>query len=248
VPRDADARLKLDYAERWLRDGLAVLQPPLSVYQVSVDMSAALQRLDTLRRAGVAATTTHLLVSAAAKTLAANPQLHQIVAGTTKLRPSRVDIGLSVSGESFVAPVLIIENAGQRSIEDLVQDTAKRTPEARRRDGRMLRVLRRWGWVVPVAAIRRSLLKAAFRSPTFRRKGVGTFQVSTVPVEWAFSATFSTAGVLIGGQVAQRVAVVDGAPAVRPMMALTLSADHGVWDGRSAAMFMVGVKDLLEAE
>ena len=37
---------RLDYAERWLRDGLAVLRPPMSVYQATFDMTIALERLD----------------------------------------------------------------------------------------------------------------------------------------------------------------------------------------------------------
>jgi hypothetical protein len=56
----------LDYADRWLRDGLQVLRPALMVGQITVDMTAALRRLDALRRTGVQATATHLLVRAAA--------------------------------------------------------------------------------------------------------------------------------------------------------------------------------------
>jgi len=65
----------------------------------------ALARFELLRREGVHVGATHLLIQAAAKALAANPQLHQIVAGSKRLRPESVDIGLSVAGETFVAPV-----------------------------------------------------------------------------------------------------------------------------------------------
>ena len=51
----------LDFADRWLRDGLHVLRPALSVHQISVDMTSAGLRLAALRRAGVQATYTHLL-------------------------------------------------------------------------------------------------------------------------------------------------------------------------------------------
>jgi 2-oxoglutarate dehydrogenase E2 component (dihydrolipoamide succinyltransferase) len=71
--------------------------------------------------------------------------------------------------------------------------------------------------------------------------------VSTVPVDWAFTTSFATAGVLFGGQVVSRVVVVDGQPAVRPIMTLTLSGDHGVWDGRAAIRFMSAVKMTLES-
>jgi pyruvate dehydrogenase E2 component (dihydrolipoamide acetyltransferase) len=237
----------LDFAERWLLDGLRVLRPALSVHQSTVDMTNALARLERLRRAGVQATTTHLLVRATARALAANPGLHQIIAGTRRHRPNRVDIGLSVSGDTFVAPVLVIEGADQKSEAEIAAETTRRAPEAREADRRMLGALRRWGWLLPFGFLRRALMKCLFMSPTFRRKGAGTFQVSTVPVDWALTSTFATAGVLVAGQVSSRVVAVDGHPAVRPMLTLTLSGDHGVWDGRAAARFLAAVKSELDA-
>lgn len=239
---------RLDFAERWLRDGLRVLHPALSVVQVSADMTQALRRLDALRRDGVQATPTHLLVRAAACALAANPTLHQMIAGNRRHRPDRVDIGLSVSGETFVTPVLVIEGADRKSIAEIAAETARRAPEAQETDRQMLRLLRRWGWLVPVALVRRAVLRLLFSSAKFRQKGAGTFQVSTVPGDWALTSTFATAGVLIGGQVTSRVVVVGGQPAVRPVMTLTLSGDHGVWDGRAAARFLAAVKADLERD
>lgn len=237
----------LDYAERWLRDGLSVLRPAFSVAQVTVDMTSALRMLEELRQSGVHATTTHLLVRAAARALAANPQLHQIVAGNRRQRPAQVDIGLSVAGESFVAPVLVIEAADRKSVAEIADETSRKTPEVRAADQRMLKALRLWGRLVPFGFLRRGLLKLLFGSATFRRKGAGTFQVSTVPVDWALSSVFSTAGVLIGGQTRSRVIAVEGHPAVRQTMTLTLTGDHGVWDGRAVVRFLAAVKGELES-
>jgi hypothetical protein len=111
----------------------------------------------------------------------------------------------------------------------------------------MIGALRTWGRLVPFGFLRRAILRSLFTSTAFRRKGAGTFQVSMVPVDWALSGSFSTAGVLVGGQTRQRVVVVDGQPAVRPIMNVTLSGDHGVWDGRAAARFLAAVKSDLEA-
>jgi pyruvate/2-oxoglutarate dehydrogenase complex dihydrolipoamide acyltransferase (E2) component len=238
---------RLDYADRWLRDGLRVLRPDLSVLQITVDMTNASTRLAELRRTGVQATATHLLVHAAAQALKANPGVHQLIAGNTRHRPTRVDIGLSVTGETFVAPVLVIEGADTKTVAEIAAETAQRAPEARRADQQMLRMLRRWGWLVPFGFMRRSVLRLLFSNPAFRRKGAGTFQVSTVPVDWAFTTSFATAGVLFGGQMMSRVVVVDGQPAVRPTMTLTLSGDHGVWDGRTALRFVSAVKARLES-
>jgi 2-oxoacid dehydrogenase/acyltransferase catalytic subunit len=239
---------RLDYAERWLRDGLQVLRPPLSVAQVTVDMSQANLRLERLRREGVRASPTHLVVHAAARALAANPPLHQLIAGNRRHRPSQVDIGLSVSGDTFVAPVLVLKGVDQKSIADIAEEVARGAPEVREVDRKLLQLLRRWGWLVPVGFVRRAILRLLFTSPSFRQRGAGTLQVSTVPTDWALTATFASAGVLIAGQVWNRVVAVDGQPAVRPTMTLTFSGDHGMWDGRAVARFLAATKANLEEE
>ena len=237
----------LDFSERWLRDGLRVLRPPQSVVQVKVDMTNATRRLEEFRRAGSLVTATHLVVRAAARALADNRQLHQRVAGTRRTYPDRVDIGLSITGETFVAPVLVIESADKKTLPEIAAEIARRVPEAQAADQRLRRALRKWGWLIPFGFLRRGILRVLFSSAEFRRRGAGTFQVSTVPADWACTTTFSTAGVLMAGQVQSQVVVLDGQPAVRPMMTITLSGDHGVWDGRAAVRFMATVKADLES-
>ena len=237
----------LDFSERWLRDGLRVLRPPQSVVQVTVDMTEAMRRVADYRRAETPVTATHLVVRAAARALAGNRQLHQIVAGTRRTFPDRVDIGLSITGETFVAPVLVIEGADQKTPPEIAAEIARRVPEAQAADQRMRAALKRFGWLVPFGFLRRAILRLLFSSAEFRRRGAGTFQVSTVPADWACTTTFSTAGVLMAGQVHLQVVVVDGQPAVRPTLTLTLSGDHGVWDGRAAVRFMATVKAELES-
>jgi pyruvate dehydrogenase E2 component (dihydrolipoamide acetyltransferase) len=52
------------------------------------------------------------------------------------------------------------------------------------------------------------------------------------------------AAILAVGSIADRVVAVNGQPAVRPMMTLTLSCDHRVADGARAALFL---KDLAQS-
>jgi pyruvate dehydrogenase E2 component (dihydrolipoamide acetyltransferase) len=238
---------RLDWAERWLRDGLRVLRPAVSVLQVSADMTEAVHELERLRRQGVRVSLTHLVIHAAARALADTASVHQIVAGNTRHRPDRVDIGISVTGETFVAPVMVIEGADRKSVADIAEETTRRAPEVQAADRRLINTLRRWGWIVPVGVLRRAILRALFASPAFRQKGAGTFQVSTVPGDWAMTTSFATAGVLVAGQMRPGVVVVDGRPAVRTVMTLTLSGDHAIWDGRAAARFMAAVKSALES-
>jgi pyruvate/2-oxoglutarate dehydrogenase complex dihydrolipoamide acyltransferase (E2) component len=241
-----DATERLDFAERWLRDGLAVLRPSLSVMQVTVDMTQANRRLDEFRRAGARVTATHLLVHATARAFASNRQLHQFIAGNRRHRPGRIDIALSVSGEAFVSPVVVIEDADRKSPIEIAEDVARKVPQAQQADQELRAMLRRWGWLLPFGFLRRAFLRVANRSGGFRRKAAGTFQVSTVAGDWGLTSTFSTAGVLTAGQVWPRIVAVDGQPVVRPVMTLTLSSDHGVFDGRAASRLMSSVKTFLE--
>ena len=163
----------LDHAERWLLDSLRVIRPAFVVYQTTVDMSAALRQLDELRRRGVPATTTHQLVRAAARALAANPAAHQMIAGSRRYRPGRVDIGLSVAGETFVAPVLVLEGANEKTLAELASETGRRALEVRETDRRKLRGLRRWGWLIPSAILRRAVMRWMFdASRSFTRRRV----------------------------------------------------------------------------
>ena len=236
----------LDYAERWLLDSLRVIRPAFVAYQTSVDMTAALSQLELLRRQGVAATTTHQLVRAAARALAAKTAVHQMIAGSRRYRPDRVDIGLSITGETFVAPVLVIEGANEKSLAELAAETARRVPEVREADRLKLRALRKWGRLVPSGVLRRAIMRSLVGKVAFQRQAAGTFQVSTVPVESAATSVFVASGVLVGGLVSSRVVPVGGQPAVRPTMTITLSGDHGVWDGRAASRLLATVKAELE--
>jgi pyruvate dehydrogenase E2 component (dihydrolipoamide acetyltransferase) len=53
------------------------------------------------------------------------------------------------------------------------------------------------------------------------------------------------AAILAVGGIAEKVVAIDGKPAVRPMMSLTVSCDHRVADGARAAMFLSDLADAL---
>jgi pyruvate dehydrogenase E2 component (dihydrolipoamide acetyltransferase) len=48
------------------------------------------------------------------------------------------------------------------------------------------------------------------------------------------------------GKVVERPWVVDGALAARPLVTLTLAADHRVSDGHRGALFLARIGDLLQ--
>ncbi len=78
----------------------------------------------------------------------------------------------------------------------------------------------------------------------------GTFTISNLGMFGidAFSAIITPpqAAVLAVGRIADRVVAVDGQPAVRPMMTITLSSDHRVVDGAQAAAFLNDLATALE--
>ncbi|PYR07046.1 MAG: hypothetical protein DMG00_17470, partial [Acidobacteria bacterium] len=77
---------------------------------------------------------------------------------------------------------------------------------------------------------------------TFTISNLGMYRVD------AFTAIIvpPQAGILAVGAIADRVVAVNGQPAVRPMMTLTLSCDHRVVDGVRGAAFLNDVVDLLK--
>jgi pyruvate dehydrogenase E2 component (dihydrolipoamide acetyltransferase) len=103
---------------------------------------------------------------------------------------------------------------------------------------------------VGAVAARRADLSERARSGHLRPADVsgGTFTVSNLGMYEvdAFTAIITPpqAAILAVGAIADRVVAVEGKPAVRPMMTLTLSSDHRVVDGAQAALFL---KDLAAA-
>jgi pyruvate dehydrogenase E2 component (dihydrolipoamide acetyltransferase) len=119
------------------------------------------------------------------------------------------------------------------------------------------------GLVVPViheadrltlgdVAKRRGALVSAARDGALRPDDVagGTFTLSNLGMYGvdAFLAVLNPpqAAILAVGRIAERVAAVDGVPAVRPTLVLTLSFDHRVVDGARGAEFLDTLASLVE--
>ena len=119
------------------------------------------------------------------------------------------------------------------------------------------------GLVVPVVhgadrlglgeiAARREDVVSRAREGTLRPEDIerGTFTISNLGMYGvdAFNAVVNApqAAILAVGRIVERVVPVDGAPGVRPMIALTLSCDHRVIDGARAAQFLSELAALIE--
>jgi pyruvate dehydrogenase E2 component (dihydrolipoamide acetyltransferase) len=239
---------KLDYADRWLRDGLKAVDPPGGLLTTEADMTSAVELRQAFRDKGVPITYTHLIVRAAAVALARNPDLHHLTAGNRRLQPAGVDICLSIAGEGAVTPVLILKDADRRSLASLAREVKERAHEVRLADEKTMRLLRRCGWLIPGAHFRTALIRFLLSRVGYRRMVSGTFQVTVVSnVDVAVPFLFNTAAALGAGQVRDRVIAIDGQARVRPTVILACCCNHTMWNGMDAARFLNAVKAELEA-
>jgi len=101
-----------------------------------------------------------------------------------------------------------------------------------------------------IAARRRDLTERA-RAGRLQPADIsgGTFTISNLGMYEvdAFTAIIAApqAAILAVGSISDRVVAVEGKPAVRPMMTLTLSSDHRVVDGARAAEFLSELAEAL---
>jgi pyruvate dehydrogenase E2 component (dihydrolipoamide acetyltransferase) len=239
---------KLSWAERWFRDGLRVIDPPGALLAVEVDMSRPAALRSEKRLVGVSITYTQIVIVAIATALQQLPELHRLVAGNRRLTSDAIDICLSIAGENVVTPVVILKDAGRRTLESIAQEIKKRTAVARASDQRLTALLNKWGWVVPAARTRRALIRFLLSRTSYRRAVSGTVQLTVLgTVDQIAPFLFNTAAAIGMGEVRDRVIAVDGRPEVRPTTVLTCCCDHKVWNGMDAARFLNAVKAELES-
>jgi pyruvate dehydrogenase E2 component (dihydrolipoamide acetyltransferase) len=162
-------------------------------------------------------THTDMLVALAARVLLKHPRLNSSwTAEGIRLRDC-VNMGVAIAVNDGVVAA-VIPNAHTASLAEIA--TQRRDVAERARAGK--------------------LRPADIADATFTISNLGMYHVNQ------FSAIIipPQAAILAVGSIADRVVAVEGKPAVRPMMTLTLSCDHRAADGARAAMFM---NDLAEA-
>jgi hypothetical protein len=104
-------------------------------------------------------------------------------------------------------------------------------------------------WVIPFGFLRRFFLRLMNGSLWFRRRLVGTFQISCLAsVDMIASFLFYTGSILGAGSVRDRVIAVDGQAVVRPTVWLTVCVDHASMDGKRAGDLLNALKNVLEGD
>lgn len=245
----ADRVEKLDYASRWMRDGLEAVSTRAGFFLcVNVDVSAVQHLMAAYRRVGKRITYTHVAVKVCADLLARNPAHHRFVANNRKLRPAKVDIGLSVAADQPLAPILVVEAADRKSLVEISEEVERRAPEVRAQFFATIAQWNKWGWLVPFSFLRRMILRLAASGLNARRKTGGTFQITSLPDADLFVPLLLGGVSALGmGRVSDRVVADQGQVVIRSMITLGFSVDHAVFDGRAAANFLSELKSAFEA-
>jgi pyruvate dehydrogenase E2 component (dihydrolipoamide acetyltransferase) len=175
------------------------------------------------RSHGVKVTHTDLLVAAVARALGRQPRLNGSWShGSITLNPD-INIALAMAFESGTVDAVVtgvIPKADTLSVGDI----------ARRR----IELVER--------AEAGRLQPADISGATFTISNLGMFKVD------AFTAIIvpPQAAILAVGAIVDRIVAVNGQPAVRPIVTLTLSTDHRVADGLRSAIFMNALVEALE--
>jgi pyruvate dehydrogenase E2 component (dihydrolipoamide acetyltransferase) len=84
------------------------------------------------------------------------------------------------------------------------------------------------------------LRPADIADATFTISNLGMYHVD----QFSAIITPPQAAILAVGNIADRIVAVEGKPAVRPRMTLTLSCDHRVADGARAALFLESLAEV----
>lgn len=171
------------------------------------------------KRHGVELTVTDLLIKAASVALREHPEANASwEAGAIRMNPS-VSIGVAAAvGEGLLVPV--IQGADRLSLGGIAGRRKALVEKAR------------------AGSLALSDLEGgSFTITNLGMFGIDQFQAIVNPPQ---------ATILAVGRIKDRIVAVDGAPAVRPTMFVTLSSDHRVLDGAAAARFLARLVEMLE--
>ena len=168
---------------------------------------------------GAKITYTDMLTKLAALSLARFPRLNSFWDDGKIVTNPDINVGLAIAVEEGLL-VPVVHSADRLRVDEIA---------ARRAD-------------LVARANSAGLLPDDFAGGTFTISNLGMYGVD------AFNAIVNPpqAAILAVGRIADRVVAVDGQPAVRPMMTLTLSCDHRAVDGVRAAQFLDALVGMIE--
>jgi pyruvate dehydrogenase E2 component (dihydrolipoamide acetyltransferase) len=212
-PADAVTSIGRIMAERTTQSWTTVphffVSRDIDVSALKTARDAMVPKIEELH--GVKMTHTDLIVAAVARALRKHPRMNASWENGRITLHQDVNVGLAIAVENAVVAA-VVHNADKASIGDIAKQRIDKAQKARAN----------------------RLAPADIGGATFTISNLGMFSVDT------FTAIIvpPQVGILAVGAIVDRVVVVDGMLAVKPMMTVTLSSDHRVIDGASAARFL----------
>jgi pyruvate dehydrogenase E2 component (dihydrolipoamide acetyltransferase) len=188
-----------------------------------VDMSRVMdarQRINArLEKQGVKVSVNDIIIKAVAAALVQHPEVNAAWGETAITRYFRAHIGVAVAVEDgLITP--IIRDADTKPVSVIAQEVRELAGRAREK----------------------KLKPEEYTGATFSISNLGMFGIE----EFTAIINPPESAILAIGAVEDRVVAVDGAPAVRPRMRMTMSCDHRVIDGATGARFMETLAGFLE--
>ena len=220
-PREL-TRLRRTIAERLTRSWATA---PHIFVTMAVDMTDALALRAEVNevlagRGATKVTVNDLVLKAVAQALRTHPELNSSWIDDGWVQHERVHLGVAVALEDGLATI-VVPNADMLSVAEIAQVVADKSARAR------------------AGALSSTDVAAA---STFTVSNLGMYGVE----EFTAILNPPEAGILAVGAALPEPAVRDGEVVVRTIMRATLSADHRVVDGASAAEFLVSLRQALE--
>ncbi|MFM8354601.1 MAG: dihydrolipoamide acetyltransferase family protein, partial [Gammaproteobacteria bacterium] len=178
------------------------------------------QLLDEWQADGLRITYTDLVIRAAAKALEKHPNMNSVFGEREITLKGTINVGMAVAVEDGLL-VPVVQNANQRSMREIVAETARLAAAAR--DGK--------------------LSPDDLQGGTFTVTALGMFGVdSFTPIINA-----PQVGILGVNRIRDDVAWDGNTPVRQQRMMLSLTWDHRAVDGAPAAAFLGTIRDLLQS-
>lgn len=221
-----ESRQKMSGMRRMIADRLTMSKQtiPHVYFKTEVDGTSLMELKNALKRANAngsapKVSVNDILLKAVATVLSGIPQMRAQLDGDEIVISDDVNLGVAVSVENGLL-VPVVRAANRMTLSLLAQETAELTGKAR--TGK--------------------LLPEEFKGGNFTVTNLGSSGIDE------FSAIINPpeAGILAVGAAKEKPVVVNGEIVVRTMMTLTLSVDHRLIDGATAAAFMKRLKETIE--
>ena len=192
---------------------------PTVTFNLSIDMSAMKAYREQLKANNIKVSYTDLLVKFVAKALTEFPLLNCSIDGNNIIYKKYVNMGVAVALDNG----LVVPN---------IKDADKKTLTEISAEVKELASLAREGKLAP----------EKLKGGTFTITNLGMYGIES------FSPIINQPEVAILGvnTMEDKVVVRNGEIVIRPMMTMSLTADHRVVDGSVAAQFLQRVKTLME--